>query len=155
MRKLFFLAAFLAIAMFTSTASAAGRKDRDECMNSTDPDRGIAACTRIIDAPQSTPRERFMVTTYRCNQRSATYDYAGALPDCEEVTRLDPHATMAWTNLGYLRQSLGDLDGAIAALNTAVSIDPELVAALHVRGNVLGEKGEIDRALTDYDTALR
>jgi tetratricopeptide (TPR) repeat protein len=155
MRRLIVLAAFLAVEIFASTASGSSRKDLDECMKSQDHDRGIAACTRVIDAPQSTPRQRFVATAYRCTQRSDKYDYAGALPDCEEATRLDPHEAMAWNNLGYVRRSLGDLDGAIAALDTAISIDPKLVLALQNRADALDETGKLDRALADFDTALR
>jgi len=46
------------------------------------------------------------------------------------ATRLKPNYARAWTNLGAAQLELGDSDAAVAALETALSIDSESVVAL-------------------------
>src|SRR5215510_860465 len=48
-----------------------------------------------------------------------------------------------------------DYDGALAALNKALELDPGNPSSLNTRGLVYSNKGEEERALADYDLATQ
>jgi tetratricopeptide (TPR) repeat protein len=56
--------------------------------------------------------------------------------------------------LGEARRRRGDLDGAIAALDDALALDPDLAFALATKGQVLNAQGKRDEALALLQQAI-
>ncbi|MGD0025170.1 MAG: tetratricopeptide repeat protein [Xanthobacteraceae bacterium] len=81
-------------------------------------------------------------------------DLDGAIADFDEVIRLDPKDTRAYTNRGRVRQLKGDLTGAISDWDQAIRLDSENVEAYVLRGIALQTKGYIGAAVRDYDWAI-
>ena len=60
---------------------------------------------------------------------------------------------MAYLNRGFVKQTNGDLEGAIADLNQAIKLDPKIVEAYVNRGLTKAKKGELEGAIADLDQA--
>lgn len=59
-----------------------------------------------------------------------------------------------YTNQGLAKYDQGDLDGALANFNQAISLDPNYGPAYFSRANVKTEDGDSAGALADYDQAI-
>jgi lipoprotein NlpI len=57
-------------------------------------------------------------------------------------------------NEGLIKVQKGDLDGAIAAYNQALDLDPKMAIAYYNRGNAKNSEGNLDGAIADYTQAL-
>jgi tetratricopeptide (TPR) repeat protein len=86
-------------------------------------------------------------------------DAASRLTACNAVIADDkvtgkPKAFATW----YFGDSLlrkRDYDGALAAFNKALELDPDNATVLNSRGLAYSNKGDEDRAMADYDLALQ
>ena len=78
-----------------------------------------------------------------------TGDTLRALNAAEEATQIDPDMTDAYLLQGELRAAQGD-PRAIDYFNSAVSIDPEDVVALHARADYYRQQGDLERAIAEY-----
>jgi tetratricopeptide (TPR) repeat protein len=72
----------------------------------------------------------------------------------EEALRLDSGLLPAWLNLTALQRLGGDLDGALASLESALKLDPMSFPALLMRGSMLDAQGKIPEAARAYGIAL-
>ena len=61
----------------------------------------------------------------------------------------------AYNNIGNSYQSLGRLDKAIMSFRKAIDISPEMFHSHYNLAGALKEKGLVDEALAEYETALR
>jgi tetratricopeptide (TPR) repeat protein len=90
----------------------------------------------------------------RAFAREAAGDLEGAMRDHDEVLRLSPDRSKAWSHAGWIRALRGiDLDQALTDSNKAVAIEPN-IDAVDTRGFVHFRRGEYAAALTDYDAVL-
>src|SRR6185437_12548918 len=58
-------------------------------------------------------------------------------------------------NRGEARCATHDLDGAIADLDQAITLNPSDVSAYRTRGNAYDQKGDLDQAIDSYGGAIR
>jgi tetratricopeptide (TPR) repeat protein len=83
-------------------------------------------------------------------------DVEHAIPDYEQAVRLKPAYAFAWANLGNARLVKGDTQRALADLGEAIRLAPPRVEiALTGRGKAWMAKGDFDRAIEDFDAALK
>ena len=87
--------------------------------------------------------------------QSASGDIEAALVSWDCACHLDPAQPMPWFNLGRNLQQLGRTDAAIAALQQASVLAPELLPAKILLGDALVHAGRFDEAATHYRAALR
>src|SRR5436190_1174211 len=64
-------------------------------------------------------------------------------------------SAFSWQNRGISKRALGDLDGALADINEAIRLDPELPQPLTSRAVIWRAKGDFDRAIADTTEAIR
>lgn len=147
--------ATIVAAMLATPASALTHKDYADCDQSQDDDRGIAACTRIIEDIRQPKSSRSAAAANRCNDYRHKLDYGHAIEDCLEAVRIDPGNANGWNALGVTRNDSGDFDGAITAYSQSIRLNPRNASAFLNRGNSWAEKGELDRAVADESEALR
>ncbi|MCE0522615.1 MAG: tetratricopeptide repeat protein [Methylacidiphilales bacterium] len=85
-----------------------------------------------------------------------TQDNAAPAPTQAETQNPDavPKTAEDFRNRGLVRQSTGDLDGAIQDFDQAVSLDPKDAEALYRRGLAREAKGDMAGALADYTEVL-
>src|SRR5882724_6191097 len=60
----------------------------------------------------------------------------------------------AYYNRGNERYKKGDLDGAIADFDAALTFDPSWALAYNMRGNARYNKGDLDGSIADYTRAI-
>ena len=60
---------------------------------------------------------------------------------------------MAYTNLGVLKQQMGDTSGAIIQFNRAIAIDPKYPMAYLLRGIITIESGKKEAGSRDLHQA--
>ncbi len=65
-----------------------------------------------------------------------------------------PETVDQWFNQGLQQAQLGDLEGAIAAWDQALALNPQLSQAWHNRGNALANLGKKEEALDSLEQAL-
>jgi tetratricopeptide (TPR) repeat protein len=79
-----------------------------------------------------------------------------AISDYEQAVRLKPAYAFAWANLGNARLIRGDAGHALADLDEAIRLaPPRIEIALTGRGKAWLAKGDFDRAIEDFDAALK
>src|ERR1700683_5122870 len=97
-----------------STGRAANPDDWDDCIQTRDADRGIAACTRVIQGEDDTRHNRAVAFYNRGYAYSTKRDRERAIADYDEALRLNPDYDHAYANRGLAYFAKGDFDHAIA-----------------------------------------
>ncbi len=131
-----------------------------------DPDKTIAACTRVIQG-LGTSRERAVASVNRAiaywakakrdKSGDALAGHDAAAADLEEAVRLDPKFAYVHYARGVSLSQTYDTTGAdLAEFDEAIRLDPNYALAYQGRAKVLRlMRGDNDRAKADYDTAIR
>ncbi len=143
-------------ATFAISARADFNDDQKACNSSaTDPDTGIAACTRQVASGRFKGHD--LATSYynRGNFWNRKPDYDRAIADYDQALQLDPDYGYVYGNRGRAWYSKNNLDRALADLNDAIRINPKNAIEYNSRGNVWKDKGDLDKAMADYNQAIR
>ena len=91
-------------------------------------------------------------------------NYEAALEYFEQAVELDPGYAIAWVRIAQLRvRMIGTgliteaegLDGAIPAVDRALSLDPELAEAFALRGEIRARQGRRVEAEADHDRSMQ
>jgi len=154
MRILTLLIGAAALFAVAAPAAAASRADWDACKGD-DPDRSIAACTRIIQGRGETAKDSAIAHHERALSYKSKGDFDRAIADLSEAIRLDPKYAEAYYLRGVTYRNKGDLDRAIADYSEAIRLDPKLAGAYNNRGNAYKDKGDSDHAIADFSEAIR
>ena len=128
MRILSVLIGATALFALAAPAAAASRADWDACKGD-DPDRSIAACTRIIQGRGETAKDSAIAHPERGLSYKSKGDFDRAIADFSEAIRFDPKYAEAYYLRGVVYGNKGDLDRAIADLNEAIRLDPRSAVA--------------------------
>src|SRR6202035_4403069 len=88
------------------------------------PQSWIAACDAIIDNPRESVANRVQALKFRGLAHYRAGDIENAAADFTAATTLAPGDRKGWFNLGMMRQTRRDLDGAIADYDKAIALDP-------------------------------
>ena len=80
------------------------------------------------------------------------YERQGRL---DEAIALDPTIQQSFSNRAAVRQSLGDLEGALLDLEQALRLEPTDGFALAKRGEIRGAQGDLRGGLEDLREATR
>lgn len=87
--------------------------------------------------------------------------HAEAIPPLEQARVLEPENAMVWTNLGAARLGNPILASddqqrqAIAAFEQAIELDPQAPSVHYNLGLIFRDRGELDRALWAFRSALQ
>lgn len=113
-----------------------------------DPDAAIAAAVRTV------PRYRNYAVRVIGRALAVKGDIAGALKQLTTLTRQAPADSRAWSDLGRVEQSAGDLVAAADAAGRALQIDPGNGDALVLRGELVRTQFGLIGALPWFEAAL-
>ncbi|XUJ37389.1 tetratricopeptide repeat protein [Bradyrhizobium japonicum] len=117
-----------------------------------DKDRAFEDCSAAIRIDPNFGR------AYNCRGRaySAKGERDRALADYNEAIRLDPGYGPSYTSRALEYFNKRDFDLAITAFTEAVERNPkQAYFAIVMRGEAYAAKGDTDRAVADYDEAMR
>src|SRR6516165_1783137 len=128
MRILSVLIGAAALFALAAPAAAASRADWDACKGD-DPDRSIAACTRIIQGRSESAKDSAIAHHERALSYKSKGDFDRAIADLSEAIRLDPKYAEAYYLRGVTYRNKGDSDHAIADFSEAIRLAPELEAS--------------------------
>jgi tetratricopeptide (TPR) repeat protein len=137
-----------------TAATAADRKQWDECAQAQEPDASIAACTKILQADNE-PSSNLPVAYYA---RAGAYKVKGendrAISDYTRAIEANSLYADAYVGRGIVYQFEGHSGRAISDYSRAIEINPHYANAYVGRGMVYWFTGESDRALADYTKAI-
>src|SRR5260221_502233 len=143
-------------ALFAATAPAAGasRADWDACKGD-DPDRSIAACTRIIQGRGETAKDSAIAHHERGLSYKSKGEFGRANADLSDAIRLDPNYAEAYYLRGVTYGNKGDIDRAIADFSESIRLEPKVAAARYNRGRLYQLQGNNEPAIADFSEAIR
>ena len=113
--------------------------------NKGDFDGAIAEFTRVIVL--STGRIR----AQQGGQSHFTTDISGSDP----ITFVSPMLASAYGNRGVARYKTGDIRGALADCDQAISLNPGIVEMYNNRGLIRWKAGDLDGALVDFSRVIK
>jgi hypothetical protein len=80
--------------------------------------------------------------------------YDRAIPDYDQVVRLAPTSAAGWSGRCWSRAIIGQLEQTLPDCNEALRLESS-ATALEGRALVYLKSGQIDKAIADYDAALK
>ena len=138
------------LAMDLALAQDAAWKDCE--LANRDPDRSIAACSKVL-ARSPTRAEAF-------HNRGLAFAAKGnlnqAISDITAGIRLDPQRAYRWQERGELNTQLGNYQQGISDITQAIRLDPTPRAfRFHNRGQAYRGLGDLTHAIADFNEAIR
>jgi tetratricopeptide (TPR) repeat protein len=155
MRNLLVSCLLLGCAMSCNVAAAEGEPSpqMEACFDMADLAIAITACTALIDAETSTPKERLDARYYRAEAHSRSGNQAAARADIDAVVEAEPENVGALTTRGIISGAEGKFHLALDDFHHALRLDPQDVYAHINIGNVYGKLGNQVEAVAAYDRA--
>jgi len=155
-RRMNLAAAVLLAGIVSTPALAASRNDIRDCQIEVgEPDRGVAACTRILDDTRLSRSDRARILTIRAVFYFSRGEFDISLADFDDAIRLAPDVAGIRNNRGNILRRMGELDAALADYSEAIRLDPRSDKAYANRGQIWRLKGDLDRALADQNQQIR
>ncbi len=109
----------------------------------------------IDEAAEAQPRYADYAARIRVRALASQGELVEALADLQAVLDRTPGDAAAWTDLGRIRLTAGDLGGASVAATRAVALAPHEPAALTLQGEVIRNRYGLIAALPWFEAALR
>jgi tetratricopeptide (TPR) repeat protein len=148
-RTIFLMAIFIA----TSAAIADEWTMPGGC-DSEDPGRRVAACSALIDAPDTTADVRTKAFFLRALSYWQLSQRERAIRDYDEAIRIDPKFTPALNNRADAYLRLGRPKQGVADIEQALEIAPEYPIYNITRGQIGQTLGDRDGAMHDHAAAM-
>jgi S1-C subfamily serine protease len=119
-----------------------------------DPDRSIAACSKLIARPSS------RVHAAAFHNRGVAFRAKGnleqAVSDISQGIRLDPQRSYRWQERGEIYTQQGKYQQAIVDITEAIRRDPTPRAfRFHARAEAYRGLGDLTRTIADFNEAIR
>jgi tetratricopeptide (TPR) repeat protein len=119
-----------------------------------DPDRSIAACSKILKRPSS--QAHAAAFHHRGQAFVAKGNLDKAISDISARIRLDPERAYRWQERGELYARQGKYQQAIADITEAIRRDPTPRAyRFQSRAEAYQSLGDLTRAIADFDEAIQ
>jgi tetratricopeptide (TPR) repeat protein len=119
-----------------------------------DPDRSIAACSKILKRPSS--QSHAAAFHHRGQAYAAKGNLDQAISDISAGIRIDPQRPYRWQERGELYARQGKYQQAIADITEAIKRDSTPRAfRFQSRAEAYQSLGDLTRAIADFDEAIR
>ncbi len=132
-----------ALAPLCGLARLAGRMDMAE--------QALALWVQVLAADPT----RLEAVDGRGRMLAALHRDGEAVEVLRAAILADPHEARLWNTLGVVLNHQGDSASALVFFDEAVRLQPTFAAALHNRGDVRFDLGELAHAEADFDAAAR
>ena len=148
------LAASMATLLALDVAVAQGTIWKECELADRDPDRSIAACSKLLTRSSSPVRSGAFHN--RGLAFAAKGDLDKAISDISAGIQLDPQAAYRWQERGELYSRQGNYQQGIADITEAIRRDPISRAfRFQTRAEAYRGLGDLTRAIADFDEAIR
>jgi tetratricopeptide (TPR) repeat protein len=141
------------IALFVATAAAAADDVSEDCRNQT-PERRIAPCTAIIDAPDTAPAVRVEAFFLRALAYWELSQRERAVHDYDQAIRIDPQFAPALNNRADAYLRLGKPEQGVPDIDRALEIAPQDPIYNATHGQIGQTLGDRDGAMRDHEAAM-
>jgi tetratricopeptide (TPR) repeat protein len=143
------------VALLATDMAVAQDRTWKECeLADHDPDRSIAACSKLLT--RSSSRVHAAAFHNRGLALAAKGNLDQAISDISAGIRLDPQRAYRWQERGEIYTRQGKYQQAIADITEAIRRDPTPRAfRFHTRADAYRGLGDFARAIADYDEAIR
>ena len=111
--------------------------------------------TQCLELGDLSTKNLFLALYDRGNAYLAMDQFAKAIEDYTQATRLDPAHAYAFNNRGNALTRTGQLDRAIQDFDQAIQLAPKDDVPLFNRGNAYSLKKQYDLAIRDFSDAIR
>lgn len=138
-----------------ASALAATQQDLNDCQDSDDIPRMMAACSSLSQDARLPPGARSMALLKHGFGNFALGNMDAAQADFTEAIRLNPKNNYAHHELGLTFAKKGDPTRAIASFTEAINLDPSSAASRFSRGRVYLSEDRLDEAIRDLTDAIR
>lgn len=142
-----------AVALAAGTALAMAEEAQDGCA-SDNPEVRIAACSAVIEAPDTAPNVRAEAFFRRGLSYSEFNQYERAVGDYDGAIRLVPGYAAALNNRAYSLLKLGKASQGLPDVEEALSSSPMDPIYNSTRGEIRQALGDRDGAIHDHVTAM-
>ena len=133
----------------------------------------VAACTRIIEATNSSTLDRAVSHTFRADAARADGNTAAAiadynhiayrnaqkydlsLHDFDQAIAIEPNNAGLYNSRGVSYRMNGDSSQAMADFSQAIKLEPDNAVAFNSRGNVYADIKQPDQAIADFTQAIK
>ena len=129
--------------------------DKQTCLQLSDPDRSIPACTRIIDSKPQNQSELADTYLFRASAYRDKKQTDAALRDLDAALRLNPNLVDAYVVRGSVQLVTNHPDEAIKDLSAALRINPNHTEAHRQRAAAYTLKRDLPAAIRDLDEVVR
>jgi tetratricopeptide (TPR) repeat protein len=129
-------------------------KDTQDCDQTSNLDRQIAGCTRLINSGSASVETRCWAYTNRGIAWTNKGEIDRAIADYSESIRINPKFSAPYHNRASLLKDKQQYDRAIADYDEAINLDPKYAPSFNGRADAWEIKGEHDRAIADYSHAI-
>ncbi|MDP6723281.1 MAG: tetratricopeptide repeat protein, partial [Pirellulaceae bacterium] len=127
----------------------------NEVQNAEDYKTAILHYTQCVERGDLSTKNLFLALYNRGNAYLAMGQFAEAIEDYTQATRLDPVHAYAFNNRGNALTRTGQLDRAIQDYDQAIQLAPKDDVPLFNRGNAYSLKKQYDQAIRDFSNAIR
>jgi tetratricopeptide (TPR) repeat protein len=148
-------AAFVIVNLSAMGTAMAQDRTWNECeLAEHDPERSIAACSRLLGRPST--RLHAAAFHNRGLAWAAKENLDQAVSDISQGIRLDPQRPYRWQERGEIYSRQGKYPQAITDITEAIRLDPIPRAfRFHSRAEAYRGLGDLTRAIADFDEAIR
>ncbi|MGD9920077.1 MAG: caspase family protein [Pseudorhodoplanes sp.] len=144
-----------AVVLAIASSGSAQADDRSDCL-SLEPVARLASCDRLIRAKRLKGVELARVLNARGEALAAQRKFDQAFSDFNQAIRLHPKLAQAFFNRADISLShRSDSTAALSDLNACIALNPDHVAALQARGNLLRNRRSYDLAIASFSQVIR
>jgi tetratricopeptide (TPR) repeat protein len=136
-----------------ATACARAQELREQCYGD-DPERRVAPCTALIEAPDTPSAVRANAYFQRGLSHSQRGQYERAIPDYDAAIRINPRFGSALNNRANARLKLGRPSEGVEDIELAVKIQPRHPVFNATRGEIGQALGDSEAAMRDHKAAM-
>lgn len=119
-----------------------------------DPERGIAACTRLINSGREGRRGLVEALRNRAEFHRRKRLFEEAIADCDAALKTEPSYASAYRVRAQAHKDKGEFAAAIEDANKAIGLRPDDAMGYDIRGTVYRDMDKLDQAVTDFSQAI-
>lgn len=146
---------FAVLALLLSLSSSLSMAIEGHDCFSSDNERRIEGCTRLLEQPGLPIDQMSQAHAMRALAFSLQGKYAAAIQDYDQAIQLIPDFAVALNNRAWAYFKWGRVTEGLPDVQRSLSLDPTSAHAFDTRAHIYQSLGQQEQALQDYDAAMK